>query len=227
MDRAGPRAGDRHDFAGGTGDGPQASCRGGSACRSRRAGPRRSGTPPMISRNAPRSGREAAHWRAPASWLPAGRGGRGRGSSARVLRGWRAGMSSGAGPGAAASIWVRRAAVRDGGLRFPGGIARLRPGGPCRNAAAGDYVVTACFWSLLVTWMLRGFAASWTGMVRVSTPTSAGSWNCKRRPASCRPSWPGCRHWPVTAPPPRRGPGHRPPARRQRGRVPAPPALAS
>ena len=34
----------------------------------------------------------------------------------------------------------------------------------------GDYAVTACFWSLLVTWMLRGLAASWTGMVRVSTP---------------------------------------------------------
>ena len=32
--------------------------------------------------------------------------------------------------------------------------------------------VTACLRSLLVTWMLRGLAASWTGMVRVSTPAA-------------------------------------------------------
>jgi hypothetical protein len=32
--------------------------------------------------------------------------------------------------------------------------------------------VTACLVSLLVTWMLRGLAASWTGMVRVSTPAA-------------------------------------------------------
>ncbi len=35
-----------------------------------------------------------------------------------------------------------------------------------------DYAVTACFWSLLVTSMLRGLAASWTGIVRVSTPAA-------------------------------------------------------
>lgn len=45
--------------------------------------------------------------------------------------------------------------------------ALRRPMPGCR---AGNYAVTACFWSLLVTWMLRGLAASWTGMVRVSTP---------------------------------------------------------
>jgi len=32
--------------------------------------------------------------------------------------------------------------------------------------------VTACRSSLLVTWMLRGLAASRTGMVRVNTPTA-------------------------------------------------------
>jgi hypothetical protein len=36
----------------------------------------------------------------------------------------------------------------------------------------GNYAVTACFWSLLVICMLRGLAASWTGMVRVSTPAA-------------------------------------------------------
>ena len=60
----------------------------------------------------------------------------------------------------------------DRGLRIPGGMGRLRPGGPCRDAAAGSYAVTACFWSRLVTWMLRGLAASWTGMARVSTPAA-------------------------------------------------------
>ena len=56
----------------------------------------------------------------------------------------------------------------------PGGspAAWAARGGPCRDAAAGDYAVTACFWSLLVIWMLRGLAASWTGMVRVSTPAA-------------------------------------------------------
>jgi hypothetical protein len=39
------------------------------------------------------------------------------------------------------------------------------------GAGAGQ-AVTACFWSLLVTWILRGLAASWTGMVRVSTPAA-------------------------------------------------------
>jgi hypothetical protein len=45
-------------------------------------------------------------------------------------------------------------------------------GGPCRVLRPGSYAVMACFWSLLVTWMLRGLAASWTGMVRVSTPAA-------------------------------------------------------
>jgi len=36
----------------------------------------------------------------------------------------------------------------------------------------GSQAVTACLRSLLVTWMLRGLAASWTGMVKVSTPTA-------------------------------------------------------
>ncbi len=40
------------------------------------------------------------------------------------------------------------------------------------DARAVNYAVTACFWSLLVTWMLRGLAASCTGMVRVRTPAA-------------------------------------------------------
>ena len=57
-----------------------------------------------------------------------------------------------------------------GGIRVAWG--RL-PGGPVPvMARQEDYAVTACCWSLLVTWMLRGLAASWTGMVRVSTPAA-------------------------------------------------------
>ena len=41
-----------------------------------------------------------------------------------------------------------------------------------RARRGAGQAVTACFWSLLVTWMLRGLAASWTGMVRVSTPAA-------------------------------------------------------
>ncbi len=56
---------------------------------------------------------------------------------------------------------------------IPGGMGRLltvpRPPG---MPQPGNYAVTACFWSLLVIWMLRGLAASWTGMVRVSTPAA-------------------------------------------------------
>ena len=45
--------------------------------------------------------------------------------------------------------------------------------GPCHGMPClGGYAVTACLLSLLVTWMLRGLAASWTGMVRVSTPAA-------------------------------------------------------
>ena len=40
------------------------------------------------------------------------------------------------------------------------------------DAGTVNYAVTACFWSLLVTWMLRGLAASCTGMVRVRTPAA-------------------------------------------------------
>jgi len=51
-----------------------------------------------------------------------------------------------------------------------------RPGAPVLAApaghAAGNQAVTACLVSLLVTWMLRGLAASRTGMVRVSTPAA-------------------------------------------------------
>ena len=61
------------------------------------------------------------------------------------------------------------------GERMPG---TARHGAPAaRRPHAGDagavnYAVTACFWSLLVTWMLRGLAASRTGMVRVRTPAA-------------------------------------------------------
>ncbi len=49
--------------------------------------------------------------------------------------------------------------------------------GPPREAARASgtqlsYAVTACAWSLLVIWMLRGLAASRTGMVKVSTPAA-------------------------------------------------------
>jgi hypothetical protein len=54
----------------------------------------------------------------------------------------------------------------------PGGMGRLRPAAHAGICGQGNYAVTACFWSLLVTWMLRGLAASWTGMVRVSTPAA-------------------------------------------------------
>ena len=50
----------------------------------------------------------------------------------------------------------RRTATKTVGCRVSGG--------------PGSYAVTACLSSLLVTWMLRGLAASRTGMVRVRTP---------------------------------------------------------
>ena len=50
------------------------------------------------------------------------------------------------------------------------GMGRLRLAAHAGTLRPGGYAVTACFWSLLVTWMLRGLAASCTGMVRVSTP---------------------------------------------------------
>jgi hypothetical protein len=57
------------------------------------------------------------------------------------------------------------------GPRSPAAWAACR--GPCGGMPQpGSYAVTACFWSLLLTWMLRGLAASWTGMVRVSTPAA-------------------------------------------------------
>ena len=52
-------------------------------------------------------------------------------------------------------------------LDIGAGALGRRPG---PDAADGDYAVTACLWSLLVTWMLRGLAASRTGIVKVSTP---------------------------------------------------------
>ena len=39
---------------------------------------------------------------------------------------------------AAASIWIRCVAARDGGLRIPGAMGRLRAGASCRDAAAGE-----------------------------------------------------------------------------------------
>jgi len=53
-----------------------------------------------------------------------------------------------------------------------GGMGRLGPAAHAGLLRSGYYAVTACFWSLLVTWMLRGLAASRTGMVRVSTPAA-------------------------------------------------------
>ena len=47
-----------------------------------------------------------------------------------------------------------------------------RSGRPMPAMARGGQAVTACLVSLLVTWMVRGLAASWTGMVRVSTPAA-------------------------------------------------------
>ena len=54
---------------------------------------------------------------------------------------------------------------------FPAGMGRPMPAAHASHAA-GSQAVTACCWSLLVTWMLRGLAASCTGMVRVSTPAA-------------------------------------------------------
>ena len=42
----------------------------------------------------------------------------------------------------------------------PGGMGRLRQAAHTGMLRSGNYAVTACFWSLLVTWMLRGLAAS-------------------------------------------------------------------
>jgi hypothetical protein len=51
---------------------------------------------------------------------------------------------------------------------------RGQRGSPAARAGDGGpgYAVTACLVSLLVTWMLRGLAFSWTGMVSVSTPAA-------------------------------------------------------
>jgi hypothetical protein len=68
--------------------------------------------------------------------------------------------------GAGAAL-VRRSRVCGGGPAWYGPSGR---DGPYQRRAG--YAVTACLWSLLVTWMLRGLAASRTGMVRVSTPAA-------------------------------------------------------
>ncbi len=47
-----------------------------------------------------------------------------------------------------------------------------RSGRPMPAMPRGGQAVTACLVSLLVTWMVRGLAASRTGMVRVSTPAA-------------------------------------------------------
>jgi hypothetical protein len=59
-----------------------------------------------------------------------------------------------------------------GGNGEPGHRDRGIRSAPGPDAADGDYAVTACLLSLLVTWMLRGLAASRTGMVSVSTPAA-------------------------------------------------------
>jgi hypothetical protein len=59
------------------------------------------------------------------------------------------------------------------------GDQRVAPGRPApawrgapRRRCRESQAVTACLVSLLVTWMLRGLALSWTGMVRVRTPAA-------------------------------------------------------
>jgi hypothetical protein len=55
------------------------------------------------------------------------------------------------------------------------GQARRPPSRPLagrRPERREGQAVTACLVSLLVTWILRGLAASWTGTVRVSTPAA-------------------------------------------------------
>ena len=78
-------------------------------------------------------------------------------------------------PGAAADPDGQALSVAGlGGLSpaaLPAGMGRRMPAAPASHAA-GSQAVTACLRSLLVTWMLRGLAASWTGMVKVSTPAA-------------------------------------------------------
>ena len=70
-----------------------------------------------------------------------------------------------------ASLRAAQRVPQGHGLRLAkAGAGRLWRGRPA--PAADGYAVTACCRSLLVTWMLRGLAASRTGMVRVSTPAA-------------------------------------------------------
>jgi hypothetical protein len=62
--------------------------------------------------------------------------------------------------------------VRCPDLALGSGMGRLRAAAHAGMLRSGYYAVTACLRSLLVTWMLRGLAASRTGMVRVSTPAA-------------------------------------------------------
>ncbi len=57
------------------------------------------------------------------------------------------------------------------GRRAPTAAGRLVQAARAGSAKV-SYAVTACARSLLVTWMLRGLAASRTGMVKVSTPAA-------------------------------------------------------
>jgi hypothetical protein len=58
-------------------------------------------------------------------------------------------------------------------LGGPAGVwGRPAAGRPHAGWQGRFQAVTACLVSLLVTWMVRGLAASRTGMVRVSTPAA-------------------------------------------------------
>jgi hypothetical protein len=66
--------------------------------------------------------------------------------------------------------WSRASAPRRRYRRGPG-MGR-RTSAARAGAFSRGQAVTACLWSLLLMWMLRGLAASCTGMVRVSTPAA-------------------------------------------------------
>ena len=76
----------------------------------------------------------------------------------------------------AASAARDRRRRRKPGIRGPINPRMTTSGQPgnwlARRRTSRRQAVTACLRSLLVTWMLRGLAASWTGMVRVRTPAA-------------------------------------------------------
>ena len=71
---------------------------------------------------------------------------------------------------AVALRYLRGMNLKDVGEALGIGAGR-QVGAPAPMLRMG-YALTACLRSLLVTWMLRGLARSWTGMVRVSTPAA-------------------------------------------------------